>query len=498
MLTRRKMKRKRIYNFLLFILIFYCILSIVLLNPISDLDEIWNYNFARNMADGLIPYKDFSMLQMPLLPLIVGIILKIFTNQLIVSRILAALLCSSILYIVYKLFTLLNIKKESAIILTFLISYLFKDLFCIDYNYATLLITLIIIYYEIKSYKKSKIFIQSNKKTDFFLGILAGLTIILKQTTGIFICIALLGNKLLFVKNKEEFKTYLKSFAFRIIGICVPVICMIVYLLVTNAFRDFISYTIKGVSGFSNYISYKNLINWSIIGTLSVLVPFTFVYAWIKSVILDKDKTIYFLLVYGLAMFVVCFPISDKIHFLIGALPTIMLILYEICKLINYVFNKIVKKEIIRYIIFALIYYAVCVMILTIIYLSYLNYNYYFKNIDKTSKLNHFHYIPISKNLETEINEIDKFINNNQDVKILDASAAIYMIPIDQYNKNYDMLLKGNLGENGENKIIEEIANYLILKDKFNKNWQTPLNIIDYVKNNKKKIGEIAVYDIYE
>ncbi len=497
------MKRERIYNFLLFILIFYCILSIVLLNPISDLDEIWNYNFARNVADGLIPYKDFSMLQMPLLPLIVGIILKIFTNQLIVFRILAALLCSAIIYMMYKLFIKLNIKKELAVILTFLISYLFKDLFCIDYNYATLLITLIIIYYEIKSYQKSKIFIQSNKKTDFFLGILAGLTITLKQTTGIFICIALLGNKLVFVKNKEEFKTYLRSFIFRIIGICIPVICMIVYLLVNNAFGDFISYTIKGVAGFSNYISYKNLVNWSIVGALSVLVPFTFVYAWIKSVILDKDKTIYFLLVYGLAMFVVCFPISDKIHFLIGALPTIMLILYEICKLINYVFNKIVKKKIIRDIFFPLIYYAVYVMILTIIYLSYLNYNHYFKNIDKTSKLNHFCYIPISENLETEIKKIDEFIINNQNVKILDASAAIYMIPIDKYNKNYDLLLKGNLGENGENKIIEEITNsnntkYLILKDKFNKNWQTPLNIIDYVKNNKEKIGEIAVYDIYE
>ena len=37
-------------------------------------------------------------------------------------------------------------------------------------------------------------------KKDLILGILAGLTITLKQTTGIFICMVLLGNKLLFVK----------------------------------------------------------------------------------------------------------------------------------------------------------------------------------------------------------------------------------------------------------------------------------------------------------
>ena len=67
------------------------------------------------------------------------------------------------------------------------------------------------------------------------------------------------------------------------------------------------------------------------------------------------------------------------------------------------------------------------------------------------------------------------------------------MIPIDRYNKNYDMFLKGNLGESSFEKITNDIKNnsetrYLILKDKYKKNWQTPLNIIDYVKENKTKI----------
>ena len=77
------------------------------------------------------------------------------------------------------------------------------------------------------------------------------------------------------------------------------------------------------------------------------------------------------------------------------------------------------------------------------------------------------------------------------------------MIPINKYNKNYDMLLKGNLGENGEENLKQEIGEskntqYLILKDKFNKNWQTPLDVIEYVKTNKNKIGEIEIFDIYE
>ena len=64
------MKKEKTHNLLLFILIFLAILSIVLIKPLNNLDEIWNYNFARNIANGLVPYKEFNMLQMPLLPII--------------------------------------------------------------------------------------------------------------------------------------------------------------------------------------------------------------------------------------------------------------------------------------------------------------------------------------------------------------------------------------------------------------------------------------------
>ena len=50
--------------------------------------------------------------------------------------------------------------------------------------------------------------------------------------------------------------------------------------------------------------------------------------------------------------------------------------------------------------------------------------------------------------------EIDIYFQNNieqekenKKVYILDAEAAIYMIPINNYNKDYDMFLKGNIGK---------------------------------------------------
>lgn len=499
------MKRKGIYNLLLFILIFFCIASIILLRPLDDLDEIWNYNFARNIANGLVPYRNFNMLQMPLLPIIAGIILKIFSNKLIIMRILASLLCSTIIYTTYRLFSILNIKKEVAIIYIFLIGYLFKDLFCIDYNFATLLLLLIIIWQELQAYQKDGIFIKYNKKKDLLLGILAGLTFTLKQTSGLLICIALLGNKLLFVKNKEELKIFFKCLAFRLIGIFIPIGIMLSYLIYFHAFLDFINYTVSGISEFQNHISYKGLIKLNPVGILAILVPLEFGFAWYTSVIKEKDKQKYILLVYGLAIFVIAFPISDDIHFLIAATPIIILILYEIYNLCNKIYRKLKKsKKPIKLLLDFVSIFIASFITLFIVFYSVNNTYRYWNTREEFSNLNCYKYIIYSKDQEELTRKVSEYVlHSTKSVKILDATAAVYMIPINRYNKDYDLLLKGNLGKSGEERIIKEIENskntqYLILKDKYSKNWQTPLSIIDYVKNNKMKIGEIEIFNIYE
>ena len=100
--------------------------------------------------------------------------------------------------------------------------------------------------------------------------------------------------------------------------------------------------------------------------------------------------------------------------------------------------------------------------------------------------------------------DVDEYIKSQyKEVYILDASAVLYTIPIDQYNKNYDMFNKGNLGAKGEEGIIEDLEKkkdiqILILQDKYNRNWQTPLKVIEYVKADLNKKGSVGVFDIYE
>ena len=94
---------------------------VILSRNLSNLDEIWNYNFARNVANGLVPYKDFNMITTPLLPFICAIFLKLFANELIVMRILSIFLISIIYFLIYLILKKLNINKFYNFICLFLL-----------------------------------------------------------------------------------------------------------------------------------------------------------------------------------------------------------------------------------------------------------------------------------------------------------------------------------------------------------------------------------------
>lgn len=157
------MKRK---NILLIAFMFISIFSVIIIKPISNLDEIWNYNTARAISEGLIPYKDISMITTPLLPMITAIFLKIIANEVIISRILAAIIWTGIIFTIYKILKLLIKEENISLIITGLIGILCRDIYCIDYNITVLFIALVILYQELKDIKNIS---KYNKKKDLVL-----------------------------------------------------------------------------------------------------------------------------------------------------------------------------------------------------------------------------------------------------------------------------------------------------------------------------------------
>ena len=306
----------------------------------------------------------------------------------------------------------------------------------------------------------------------------------------------------MFVENKEQFKDYLKIAGMRIIGILLPVLIMFIYLVVNGAIKDFVNYAILGISTFSNKIKYVKLFsNDKIeIRILSVLMPVSIIIMsmiLIIANILKKENQgltkLLTVLVYSLSIIIVMYPISDEIHFLIGGLISIIGLIYIIFLLGKFIYDKIKNNK--KFKVYKILTSIICVILFSIIL--------------KAMLMNMYNYIKVEKNVEiSHFKNIDNYIlykeQIGQKVYILDAEAAIYMIPINKYNKDYDMFLKGNIGKDGEKGQIEKIKkkneNELILvrKPEFKANWQTPLEVVNYIRDNLEKIDSVSIYDVYK
>lgn len=526
--------------------IFALIFSRLLAKPVSNLDELWNYNTARQIMNGLIPYKDISMITTPLFSAVTAVVLKLTSDELIIFRIITAVVSTAIIFMTYLIFKQLTKNRGTSFALSGIILYIYYKNFMLDYNFVVLLITLIIEYLELKRIQKIPLINDKNEiikysdeninssktiidrenvnlaiikdnRYNFIIGILAGLAICTKQTVGAFVFIGTLITELIFVSNKENFKQYIKNAVVRTIGMLIPFIILLVYLIITGALKDFIGYAILGIKTFSNSISYKGLIKSEdiLIRTLSIILPIflmLILVAQILSAISKKRKTpihilskIEIMTVYSLVMLIVLYPISDKTHFLIAILPLLIEFLYVTFEILKKLCNKI-KLKIMKHIIL-IGKTAIILAVVTLgIKCTYVELNKYISDDNKNTKLEHYKNIIVPTYIINRINEINNLIIDAKkreiDVIILDAEATVINIPLNRYCKNYDMFLKGNIGKDGEQGIINDIEQstncvYLTKKDKKNLNWQTPKEVINYVEENLEKIGEVTLFNVY-
>lgn len=546
----KEKSRRLICNISIFLIIALAIAVVVIPKAIGNLDELWNFNFANNVENGLVPYRDFNMVQTPLLPMVNAIFLAIFGNELIVMRILACLLCAGVLFTFYKILNLLKANKGISLFVVMALFYMLKDYFCMDYNFAVLFVTLIIIYIELKRilYNKENInatevgdtieSLNTNKscrqsstnkeikannktdlknnelnnwKTDLILGILAGICIMLKQSTGVIVTIALLGYNLLLVRSKEEFIQYLKSTGIKILGVLIPVTLIFIYLAINGAVDDFWDYCIAGIKTFTNKIPYSRLLDNEklYIKILSIVAPITFMGTFLYSVF-KRNKTFLIISSLSIASFSAVYPIADEVHFLIGILPTGIIIcvildflIKAIVRGISKLINKISNRE--KYINIWIEYFLIFMVIGLTAWYGYKsipNIKDYFANCKNDVK--HFANIVITDYTYQKIQAMDYFIKSqDKPVYILDAEAALYQIPLDIYYKDYDMFLIGNIGSKGEEGQIEKLQKdtnkiVIIKSDGVSLNWQNPNKVREYVKQNMDYKYSILYFDVYE
>ena len=510
------MNKKKIINILIQFSIFALSLVLFLVArltaPATDLDEVWNYNTANAFAMGLIPYKQVSMITTPLLPMINSIFLKIVFNGIITYRVVMGIIFALIVLFIYLIIRELSNKRLLSYICAFFIGTLLINKFLLDYNYLFLLIVLVIAFLEVRDLKKNENF---NFNHNLCVGLLTGLAFLTKQTIGLLLIIVVIFEVFIYMKKTGfdlKITKFIKLIGVRIFGMMVPITMFLIYLGVNGAFNDFINYAIKGVKEFSNSIPYYRLFDSndkvvSIISRLFIIVYIplfiTFILECIKNKKMkDELMNIYILAICSIPVIAIIYPISDDFHLIVASVSVLIIVAYLLIFLLNEV-DKFVKIDVFykKLLLIGLLFIIILISFKNAIIERNLNIK---ENVLVPFK--HYEGIYVPKYLSNRISDVtDKarlYSNSGRESIIIDAEAAIYDIVLNRYKKNYDMLLIGNIGENGVEKIINEIKNshnvyYFVKNPQYALNWQLPEDIVDYIRNNLKYHETVSVFDVY-
>ena len=434
-------KEKKIILFIIFFCLFLFWNLIV-----TDLyaDEVWNYGFSKAIYDGLVPYKDFNMVIPPLYPMLNAFFFKIFGPDILVLHIVNALIITFMCYLLYLL-----IDKK------FLILLLLFFLTCTNMfpNYNLFILFLFILL----------IFLEKKNTNDILIGFIIGISIITKQTIGL--CLIL--PSLLYIKDSRKI---LKRF----IGIIIPCIILLIYLLLQGNFNEFMDLCVFGLFDFT-----KNNSNSWFIYILSFIY---LIICFIEIKRNSKNINNY----YALAMFSMIIPLFDFPHFQIS-LFCLLLILF---------INHDIKIKINIPLFFFGIVTGISIIQL---------YPKLSDGIIYPNKINHLEYRFLSKAEIEYTNVINEYLNKNNDREVifLTNNAYYFRIIRDEKITKVDLINYGNHGYHGSDKLLKLIksktdALFIIDKVELNKKRQTDKRIIHYVMEHGKKIDEINTYEVYE
>ncbi len=108
--------KDRLKNIALFAGLVIIVSGNIFIQELLNLDEMWVYNFARCILNGLLPYKEFSIIITPLFPMISAIFLKVFGDEMVVLRIAEAFEIAAILFMSYKILKVAKVSNGISII----------------------------------------------------------------------------------------------------------------------------------------------------------------------------------------------------------------------------------------------------------------------------------------------------------------------------------------------------------------------------------------------
>ena len=366
-------------------------------------------------------YKDFNMVISPLYPTITGLLMHILGNNMISFSIINTFYVMLIIYIVYKINSKVYLLTTPFIIISCLA----------NYNTLCILFALLLIYFE------------KEKKNDYLIGLIIGLSFLTKINVGL----------LLAIPSLYYFKD-IKKLLKRFIGFCIPnLITIIIFVLLKNL-KNYISYVFLGVLDFaSNNFQFSKAV---------YIVPIILIYL---IYLLIREKNICYL--YAIFFIGLIYPVMNEMHVIIALTPAIVMIMYKN----EYYIHKL------RYISFLFLAIPIIGNIIN------------YKTTDFTHDNNLFKYRPIQSEYLKNKNDLYNYFNGYfGDVCFLTYDNYLYKFLLDLPINKYDVILYGNLGYKGTEKMINylktlEKDHYFVL-DTVITGAQYNKEILNYVQSN--------------
>lgn len=432
----------------LVLLIIFIYTGILITFSNADNDLIWNYGFSYNFANNLLMYKDYKMVITPLYPFLCGSIMHLLGNNFIIFNLLNTIIASIMYFYLYKK------HPKTFIPSILLISFILRP----SYNLLVLFLVLLII--------------DLDEERDFLLGLILGLIFLTKQS----FILLILPSILLLNKPKRLLK--------RVLGFLIPCLFFLSYFLITKTLPFFLNYTLLGLFSFQEKNSFFN------IGTIIIL---SIVIVLIVYYIKTKDIKVLYLITYQ----IMAYPIFNAMHIFLSIIPVAIYFLNT--KTSAFDFTPTPKSSSLKsnYDFHYLNYFL---SILLICPLLSIGLQYLTKDFKEGENVLKYKDIPMTYivNKNTILEELPD-INNTYFIMY---DAYIYKYLLNKPINSYDLLLNGNMGYLGEEKVIEyfnslEKTTYFLLNTTY-EGGQLSEKIDNYIRANYSKVKSFNTFTLYE
>jgi hypothetical protein len=237
-------------------------------NRYLPLSEGWFSVYAHYMLDGAIPYRDFHFFLPPLYPGIVAIFTQIFGASLIALRVFGIAITLSITAMLFLLYLRLFPAYIACIVTIVSVIYWQSNINFIGYNFLNILhlfalfgVFLICKYYD---YGDHSLKSREGRMASAFLfcaGLFGALVFLTKQSDGFFVLLFSFVAVAISAYAKEGLHKALRSVTIYSVGILIPMLGLLIWLVSNGVLLSFWNQVFAGASSSKGGLT-AILFNW--------------------------------------------------------------------------------------------------------------------------------------------------------------------------------------------------------------------------------------------